>query len=240
MPPFEEEVFNAQGEDMGRILALSDAIFAVAITLLVLGVAIPEIKGLSGVQLNQELARTLYESMGAIGSYVLSFIVISVYWNAHHRIFQYIKRYDTTLVRLNMLLLLLVTFLPVPTGVIGRYGETPVAVLFYATSIILIGLLMVAIWSYATHRHRLVERDLQQRVITYYRTRFLLVPVVFLLSLPLIFVTLFEPTFSGPNVTEFSWLLTVVAFIVHKRLYRKQSMAQPQPVQQKTLDQTAV
>lgn len=222
MHPIKEDVLKEGGTDLSRILNLSDAVFAVAITLLVLNIGVPEINGLSGHLLDQELARQLYGLMGRIASYVLSFVVIGIYWHAHHRIFQYIRRYDTALVRLNLVFLLIITFLPVPTGVIGRYGGSSIAVVFYAASLAVPGLLMVALWAYATNNHRLVDDDLNRLVISYFRTRFLIAPLIFLLSIPLAFVTLFEPTLSGPELAEYSWLLAAIAFIIHRQLYHKQ------------------
>ena len=71
----------------------------------------------------------------AIASYTLSFIILSVYWMTHQRIFHYIERSDNVLIWLNVLFLLCVAFLPVPTKVLGLYGDQQAAVVFYVGSL---------------------------------------------------------------------------------------------------------
>lgn len=227
MSALRDDVLKEHGTDVGRIVNLSDAVFAVAITLLVLDIGIPNIHGLSGHLLDQALLQQLYGLTGRIASYVLSFVVIGTYWHSHHRIFGYIKRYDSTLIRLNLAILLMVAFLPVPTGIIGRYGNSPVAAVSYAILLAITGLLVEALWLYATGNHRLVDTALDWRIIAYYKTRLLIAPLVFLISLPLAFVTLFEPTLPGAELAEFSWLVAALALAIHKQLYRKQVSGSP-------------
>ncbi|HEY4387410.1 MAG TPA: TMEM175 family protein, partial [Ktedonobacteraceae bacterium] len=187
-------------EELTRTVALSDGIFAVAITLLVLGIVVPDLKGLSGGDLDHHLLISLQDSERGIICYVISFLVIGAYWRAHHQIFQYIRRNDAILTYLNLLLLMVVAFLPVPTGYIGSYGSSRVAVAFYIPVVVLTGLLSWAIWVYATTNHRLVDHDLNPDLIRYYTISFLISPVVFLLSIPIIYINVFAPIASGPDL----------------------------------------
>jgi uncharacterized membrane protein len=130
---------------------------AIAITLLVLEIRIPEIG-------SETLARDL---PGAILSlfpqflvYAFSFLVIAHYWVAHHRLFRYIRRYDNRLIWLNIVFLLCVAFLPVPSAVVSRYPEQPSAVAFGSFCLTITSLVATIIWIYAAHHHRLVDPEL--------------------------------------------------------------------------------
>jgi hypothetical protein len=117
-------------EGLGRLLALTDGVFAIALTLLVIQIALPE--GTSDVRLGAALV--------ALGphyfAYVLSFAVIARFWIAHHLAFRYIRRYDDTLIWLNLLLLMFVGFLPFPTSVLGEHGNTPTGAAFYGAALV--------------------------------------------------------------------------------------------------------
>ena len=117
-------------EGFGRLLALSDGVFAIALTLLVIEIALPA--GTSDARLGAALV-TLGPRYYA---YVLSFAVIARFWIAHHAAFRYIRRYDDTLIWLNLLLLLLVAFLPFPTSVLGEHGNTPTGAVFYGAVLV--------------------------------------------------------------------------------------------------------
>jgi uncharacterized membrane protein len=109
---------------MERIEFFSDAVFAIAITLLVITLAVPN--G-SPAALGSNLAK-LQDRFFAIG---LSFVVIGQFWIAHHRAYRYIVRYDLGLLWLNLLYLFGVCFLPFPTEVLGHYFESTLAGVFY-------------------------------------------------------------------------------------------------------------
>jgi uncharacterized membrane protein len=84
----------------------------------------------------------------------------------HHRVFSYIRRYDGTLVWLNLFLLLFVCVLPFPTAMLGRFtGMLPVRI--YVANLLIVSLWQVAIWIYATHGRRLVDADLPHAVVRY-------------------------------------------------------------------------
>jgi uncharacterized membrane protein len=120
-----------------RRIFLSDGVFAIAITLLVIEISVPEIT----TDVDTKLAGSLIGLWPKIATYVLSFIIISIYLMAHQRIFHYIKRFDNIFILLNVLFLMTLAFLPVPTGVLGRYSSYQPAVIFYAGSLTITGLL---------------------------------------------------------------------------------------------------
>lgn len=200
-------------ENIARTLALSDGVFAVAITLLVLDIRIP-----STVPPDQLLVAILRLAPN-IESYVISFLVIGVYWNVHRSMFRAIRRFDAGLSWLNLLFLLSLAFLPVPTAVLGSY-DTATSVIFYALSISLTGLLSCLLWTYVTWRHRLVNLDFEQRRMTHGIVSALIAPAVFLLSIGLAFVNIFAPVLNGPDLAQTSWLLIWVLIFLHNRRAR--------------------
>lgn len=102
-----------------RLESFSDAVFAVAITLLVLSIDLPPEK-VSDARLWSEIVR-LWPDFFA---YMLSFVIVGSFWVAHHRFFSILKKHDTALVWLNLLFLMLIVFIPFPTQLLSEYGET--------------------------------------------------------------------------------------------------------------------
>jgi uncharacterized membrane protein len=168
----------AEEEGIGRILALSDGVFAIAMTLLVLDIAIPATK--SATNLPEELLKLWPQYL----AYFLSFVVIARFWMAHHQTFQLIGRYDTVLVWLNLLLLLFVAFLPFPTAVLGAHNGSPAAAILYTAAVVLAGTASNAYWWYASGRERLLRPGTGRAQIRALRARGLVSPVFFALILP--------------------------------------------------------
>ena len=176
----------------GRILAVSDGVFAFSLTLLVVELVVPAASS------NSALAEQLLAQWPELFSYLLSFAVVAVTWNGHHDTFRYVRHVDGWLIVLNFALLLLVAFLPFPTAVLGRNQNEPVAAVIYAVTLTLINLAGAAIWWYATRGHRLVDRDLDRHIVKKRFTRLAIGVVVFLVSIP---VALWQP-----YVAEIMWL----------------------------------
>ncbi len=187
------------GRGLDRVLALSDGVFAIAITLLVLNIEVPEIPE---DLVAQELPGELFDLWPKFFSYVLSFVVILFYWTAHHGIFGAIRDYDRGLIWLNSLFLMCVAFLPFPTDLLGEYGDQQLVVVFYAGSLAITRLLLTAVWWYASSGHRLIHDDLDRGTIKLFRIRGLAIPLVFLISIVI--------SFFSVTAAVYSWLLLVV------------------------------
>jgi uncharacterized membrane protein len=123
-----------------RLVALSDGIFAIAMTLLVLDISVP-----SGLD-HTGFRRFLGETWPHLGAYALSFGVISGIWHDHHRIFRLVHRADGLVTRLTLVLLGLVALLPFPTALLADYGGEPAAVAVYAATVGLINVLLLALF----------------------------------------------------------------------------------------------
>ena len=145
-----------------RLIFLSDGVYAIALTLLAVELVLPE----SAVELQgPELLKSLLESWPKALAFLTSFTVIANFWVGHNVLFQHVRRVDGGLMWLALLQLLCVAFIPFPTSVIGSHISDPVAQQFYFATLLVTGLVMVALWWYMTSRHRLLEQDLSPRFV---------------------------------------------------------------------------
>lgn len=199
---------DVRGDDTSRIVALSDGVFAIAMTLLVLQLAVPSVEQVPPAR----VAAYVREQLPHIGTFVLSFLVIAIFWGAHHRVFSFIGGYDTGLIWLNIIFLLCVAFLPFPTGIVGEYGGERFATTFYALSVSVTSASLSLLFRYASRDPRLMHTTANARVKRYFHLRSLAIPLVFLSSIPLSFV--------HPYVAEFWWLLLFPVQNVLARRFR--------------------
>jgi len=143
---------------LDRLVFFSDAVYAIAITLLVIDLRLPA----GAAELDSAaLARTLWSMWPQLLSYVLSFLVIGSFWANHHRKFRYINRFDRRLVQINLLLLMVIAFIPFPTAVLGESGNATATIL-YAATIVAASLLSALLWWHPV-THGLVRDDLPPR-----------------------------------------------------------------------------
>ena len=139
----------------GRLEAFSDGVFAIAITLLVLDIAVP-------ASAEAHLLRSVADLWPSYLGYVVSVSTIGAMWLGHVAITEYLERTDVGFVRLNLLLLLVIAFLPFPTRLfadyIGKDSPERVAATVYGLSLLLASTLLLVLWRYAI-RNRLVRPD---------------------------------------------------------------------------------
>ena len=199
------------GKELGRIVNFSDGVFAIVITLLILTIQVPEIPP---ALVAQELPNRLLALAPKFLSYMISFLVVAIYWMAHHRIFRPIKGYDRGLLWLNFLFLMMVSFLPFPTSLLGEYREQQLPVVIYALNVSAASLLLVSISWYATNRSRLTDPTLDERATRHGRIQGLAVPVVFLLSIAISFLSV--------EAAMYSWLLLFAVDPLLRRIWSRQ------------------
>jgi len=151
-----QEIEGADDLGLARLIYFSDAVFAIAITLLALNIArLP-----SGLP-DSTLLQRLLDTAPTVISFVISFAAIGFIWIAHHGQFRRIGHYDGPLIILDLLLLMVVAFVPYPTSLLGEYGtESSVAAVFYALTLALACFLPSVIWLYAGHNGRLLRKGL--------------------------------------------------------------------------------
>lgn len=189
-----------------RIIFFSDAVFAIAITLLAVTLRVPNTghAGKAGFELSNALP--------GIFGFAISFAVIAFFWIGHHATFRYITAIDRPLIALNLVLLGTVAFLPYPTEVLNASKAPPAAVIFYAACCALAGLAQAAVWVYATRSPAKLTDPSAEPLRTLYLLRILRIPAVFLLSIPVAVVE--------PNIAPYLWLLIWVSGAVLNRFWR--------------------
>jgi uncharacterized membrane protein len=142
------------GRDRERTVNLSDGIFAIAITLLVLDIHVPDIPE---NLVTSELPAALLALWPKYLGYFLSFVGISTFWMIHHSIFRPIRAYDRVLLYLNFLFLMVVAFVPFPTSLLGEYGTHQLPVAIYAATLAIGRLLLTAVHWYSTRDDQLLS-----------------------------------------------------------------------------------
>lgn len=125
-----------------RLEAFSDGVFGFAITLLVLGVQVPTLRTIN----DTELRVALLQALSQLVPYVTSFATIGIIWLNHHAMFQSVERVEHTTLTLNLLLLLVVTFIPYPTAVLSRYGALPSSAFLYGCTLTALGIAYSLLW----------------------------------------------------------------------------------------------
>lgn len=173
------------GLTTSRIQALSDGVFAIVFTLMVFQIRLPD---LPASRPPGELARHLRALWPEFLSYALSFIIAGVFWVGHHNIFHYVRRTDRLFLWLNLGFLMFIAFVPFSTALLGRYSQEQVAVVVYGAHLIIIGMLLYLVWSYATHRHRLVDPQIDPDFVHFVKGRILLSPAACVVAIGASFV----------------------------------------------------
>jgi uncharacterized membrane protein len=175
---------------MERIVFFSDAVFAIAITLLIIEIKVPLLKEYAS-DLDYWLAlRNLGTNF--IG-YFFSFFVIGAYWIGHHRIYGHIVRWNYGLVWRNVFFLMAIAFMPFPTAFFSEEPARFVPLALYAATFAAAGLLQLLQWRYAV-KHQLIEESLSPRVVSHLSWRMTFLPVV---GAAAILIGLYKPLYSG-------------------------------------------
>lgn len=207
----QEKVIEGDVEaviDQGRVINFSDAVFAFAATLLVLKIDLPRLN--PGFN-EADLALSLYNLWPQYLANIISFAVIGYYWINHHMIFGQVRKFTRGLVWVNIAFLILLSFIPFPVDLYGDYSNVPVIVVFYSASLALVGYMLCILWWFVSHNHHLVKKDLSERKIKFYTIKFLVAPIVFTASIPLVYI--------HPTIAQFSWLFVVIVVLIVNRKF---------------------
>ncbi len=170
-----------------RIETLADGVFAIAMTLLAFNLTVPEVLPTEdpAVVLPGELVGLLPRFV----IYAISFVVLGIYWVAHHAQFRVIHNADRPLLWINILFLMLVAFVPFSTSLMSRYWTAPVAVQVYGLVLILIGGAGYLHWWYATSGRRLVPGSTPDSLIRAAKRRIVIAPAVCAIAIAFSFVS---------------------------------------------------
>lgn len=203
-----------------RLILFSDAVFAIAITLLVIEIKIPELhEEASDTAILHSLKHLIPKFIG----FIISFILIGVYWTIHHRLFGFVINFDRKLLFLNLLFLFFIVLMPFSTGLYGEYAgpelfraQLKVPMTFYVLNIFFVGIANYFMWSHISKANRkLCEPTADPAVIKMARTRSLIVPLVFLLMLPVAYFVRVEAAVYIPI------LIPIIMKIIQKKFDKK-------------------
>jgi TMEM175 potassium channel family protein len=172
-----ERSVSIDKKETNRLEAFSDGVFAVAITLLVLDIKVPDIALDDG-----KLQETLFNQWPILLAFTTSFFTVGIVWLNHHRLFTYIKRTDTGLLLLNLLLLFIVVFIPVPTALLAKYITLPdqhLAAIVYGGTFFLMACCVNGLWRYASYQNRLFDEDVDQHAVRAINQQYLFGPLLY-------------------------------------------------------------
>lgn len=163
-----------------RLEAFSDGVFAIAITLLILDIRIPDVA-------YADLGGALWTVLPRLGAYILSFGVVGLYWIFHYVYIDRIKFVDGTLIGLNMLMLLLVSFMPIPTGLIGRYPLQPWPIVLYGACLFVMNMIGVIVLFYLRRHPKLAQENLSHSAVKQQLRVYIWVNIPYLVAMAIAF-----------------------------------------------------
>lgn len=202
-------ILDTRGLAKNRIEALADGIFAVAMTLLVLDIKSPI--NLS-FETNAELIVYLVALEHSFAMYAISFIVLAIFWIAHHILFHYVRHVDRRLLWINMVFLLLVTFVPFSTDFLGDHGHLILPVMVYGVNLLALGTLLALQLVYLSAHPRLAAPELTPTASMQMYREVRLYAVIPLVSMGI--------SFYSPRLGMYLYLLLAVPTFVRSRVDR--------------------
>jgi uncharacterized membrane protein len=189
----------SERDDFGRVMYFTDAVFAIAMTLLVVEIGVPETIG--GAPDDPGALLDAFADKGPLlFAFFLGCYTIGFYWAAHHRFMSWLDAVDRGFVLLTVAYLAFVALLPFPTGVLGEFGENPVAVIAFAVNMGAVSSMETVLFSYA-RRRRLFREELPADVYRWAVGSSLLPVLLFALSIPVAFI--------APWLAIAMWLLAI-------------------------------
>ncbi len=166
---------------LDRIALFSDAVFAIAITLLVIEIRVP-VLSYQRALFDNEFNHAMLEMVPEFIGFFISFIVIGNYWRAHHTIFGYVTDYNRKLITLNTWFLLTIVCMPFTTGMMSKYMFLQPYII-YCINVIASGLIQLRLWYYIINPKNQVSGYIPEGMKQYKKYSSLVVIICFLLSL---------------------------------------------------------
>jgi uncharacterized membrane protein len=199
-----------------RMILFSDAVFAIAITLLIIEIKVPELHDYTDKTINSLLTHALAEKATEFIGFIVSFVVIGQFWTQHHKLFGLVQNYDNKLIWLNMHMLLWIVIVPFSNALNFKYGTDPVW-MWYSFNMFMIGLSLFSLWNYICKPGKklshIANDPLRARAA---RVRSIVVAFIFLLGLLL--------CIPGNKYTSgaarFIYCLIFPAMLIVNRMYK--------------------
>jgi uncharacterized membrane protein len=210
MPVFEDQVTDNEMHDrvpITRLQTLADVIFALSMVYMASAFDLPDT---DVVDSPRELTNFLEGQLPVVLIYVISFVLVAVYWMKHLEHFSYLKKTNIGHLWLQILFLAMVVIIPYSNGLTSAAPDTFAFQVFYSINMFLVGLLSLLSWIYATRNHRLTEPGLKPSTIRHLRNEAMVEPAVALVSI--------GAARLSPGLWELTLLLIPVAFFAQKKL----------------------
>lgn len=170
----------------GRLEAFSDGVFAIVITLLILDIKLPHVD-------YAHLYPALISILPNIAVYILSFVLIGMYWMFHHHSFTFIREVDGVLLWMNLMFLLTISFMPFPSRLLGEYPFKTLPVILYGGNLILSNMMGFIMLIYLHKNRQLASELFTNKTYRQQLKLYLIVNALYLLSILLSF---FHPVYS--------------------------------------------
>jgi len=200
-----------------RLILFSDAVFAIAITLLALEIKVPELH--QGLITENDLLNSLGHMTPKFIGFLMSFFIIGQYWSVHHRLFGFVTNYNLSLLWLNLVFLLAVIIMPFTTSFYAEYVsyllKTPIVL--YLGNISFLGIMSFVMWRYVSNPKRRLCQGLDRTASNYFSLRAIIIPVFFIATLILY---LFVPGYAVIILP----LAPLFAYLVARRYKKKLKM----------------
>jgi uncharacterized membrane protein len=182
------------GIEFSRIVAFSDGVFAIAITLLALAIEIPE-----NLPSDATVGQLLDNQSGDLFAYAISFAVVGKLWLSHHRFFSAVERFDSVLMGLNILYLAWIALVPVTSELLGDYGDNSAGVIVYAVVMVAVSITFQVQIAYS-YRNDLIRPELREIEHRFAGPANFIVAVVFLLSIPVALLSPLAAVLMWPTI----------------------------------------
>jgi len=195
--------------DKNRLESFVDAVFAVAITLLVLDLVVPALPH-SNVAIIAYLDSLLPKFVG----YFLAFFLLAILLNIHNRQFKNLEYADQNLWWINIVFLAFIVLVPFVTSIWTEYGDTTIGVLFFHFNMLISGIILYFIWAYAKNHKYLLRKDITSRTISIITYRNLAIPIASIIAIGLAF---FTPILSNVAYALILLIIFITPVVIKKK-----------------------
>ena len=169
-----------------RMILFSDAVFAIAITLLIIEIKAPHAEDKTSLTLWISLINMIPKFIG----FFISFMVIGIYWITHHKLFGFVKDYDTKLLWLNLFFLLTIVFMPFSSALYSENINVNLAFIIYCLNVVASGMINLWLWRYVGNPEKnLADTLTDPELLDFFSFRAITIPSVFAIAILLSFIS---------------------------------------------------
>jgi uncharacterized membrane protein len=208
-PATSREERLERGLNTSRIEALSDGVFAIVLTLMVFQIRIPNI---STEAAPKELWPQLLRQWPEFYSYVISFLLVGIFWVAHHNMYHLVKRSTRPLLWMNLIFLMFIAFIPYSVALVGRYDNIQKIMILYGVHLMSISCLLFLQWWYVTRKHHMLVGQLNPKFVRSVDYKILASPAVCAFAI--------GASFINVRWSKLLYILAIVFYLLPSRIDR--------------------